>query len=358
MTKQKHPFLYVLEKYQDIVWKEIKKYLHQKPELLYSLSPNEVDKYKYFIDFQTTLVNEYPERKGKYFRPTLVLLMAEALGVSQKTAVKTAAAMQLSEEWLLIQDDFEDNSLKRRGKPCLHKNYSPELAVNASTVLLLIMWQILSENDKIIGEKKSKQIQTEFQKFLLRATLGQTIEIKTTQDNTPLSEEEVLFIMRGKTGYYTVAGPLRLGAILADKNKNFQNSLLTFGENLGICYQIVDDLLDLQSDFEGHKIQYNDIYEGKKTLMLCHLLRKANTKDRNILDRIMSKSRTKKTTTDTKIIVDQMKKYKSLEYSQKMALKYTKKASTLFEQTMKNIPDSPAKDNLQFAIEFVLERKY
>jgi len=70
--------------------------------------------------------------------------------------------MQTSEDWILNHDDFEDNSLERRGKPCLHRIYGPELAVNAGDALQVIMWKMLWDNNRVVGEKKAQKIAEEF----------------------------------------------------------------------------------------------------------------------------------------------------------------------------------------------------
>src|ERR1035437_2284298 len=105
-----------LEKTKRLVWPEIEKYLKDP------LYPTQFQIPKKFTSDVKTfweINKEYPERKGKYLRPTAVLLIAEAMQGDINLAIKTAAAMQLSEEWILISDDFEDNSNERRGKPAL-----------------------------------------------------------------------------------------------------------------------------------------------------------------------------------------------------------------------------------------------
>ena len=97
---------------QKPVWEEIQSYLENL-----SFKDSAIPKrYSSLIKFHKEMASDYPERKGKYVRPTLLLLTAEAMGANQKKTLKTAAAMQTSEEWALIHDDFEDDSLKRRGK--------------------------------------------------------------------------------------------------------------------------------------------------------------------------------------------------------------------------------------------------
>jgi len=128
-------------------------------------------------------VSDYPHRKGKYLRPTLVCLTAEAMGANLRKALLTAAAMQISEEWLLIHDDLEDNSLRRRGLPALHCLYDVPSAINAGDGLQNVMWKVLADNRKILGEKTTFRLLDEFYLQLSRTILGQMTEIRWSKSN-------------------------------------------------------------------------------------------------------------------------------------------------------------------------------
>jgi len=185
-------FEQVLFEKRDKVWPVIKRYLDNLNDFpVFCQIPR---KYAEIAAFHQKLVAEYPERKGKYFRPILVLLTASAMGFPEEKAVQTAAAMQTSEDWILNHDDIEDDSEQRRGKPTLHKIYGKELAINAGDTLHIMMWKILRDNLKVVGEKKGLEIIDEFFRMLDRTVLGQTAEIKWTQEGrTNLSDEDVLF---------------------------------------------------------------------------------------------------------------------------------------------------------------------
>ncbi len=351
-------FEQVLFEKRDKVWPVINKYLNDLIKFpgFCKVPP----KYAPMAEFHQKLVAEYPERKGKYFRPTLVLLTASAMGFLEEKAVQTAAAMQTSEDWILNHDDIEDDSEQRRGKPALHKIYGKELAINAGDTLHIMMWKILRDNFKVVGEKKGLEIIDEFFRMLDRTVLGQTVEIKWAQEGrTNLSDEDVLFILESKTGYYTVAGPMRLGAILASATEKQLADIYEFGKILGRSFQIIDDLLDLTSDFKGLKKQTgNDIHEGKRTIMLVHLLRTVKGRDKDRLLRIMEKTRKKKTETEVKWVIGIMKKYGSLEYGRKLAEKFAKEAEEIFEKKLKFLKHQPARDQLKAGIDFIVKREY
>jgi geranylgeranyl diphosphate synthase type II len=310
-------------------------------------------RYRTDRDFHWQLVSEYPRRQGKYLRPTLLALTAESMGSKSPEIFRAAAAMQVSEDWILNHDDFEDNSTSRRGQPALHRMYSPELAVNAGDTLHIIMW-------KIIFDINIPALTEEFYRILTRTALGQTTEIAWTKNNQlDFTDDDWFFICDGKTSYYTIAGPIRLGAILANADANQLNLLTDFGINLGRCFQLVDDILDLTSDFRGLKPQIgNDIYEGKRTLILGHLLRSASPSDKKQITAVLAKSRDAKTPADVALIMELINSYGSLEYAKSLALKYKNQALEILNSRLDFIKSEPARSHLKTLTDFILERDY
>lgn len=287
-----------LERTKKLVWPEIKKYLKdpQYPTLFQAS-----DKYPKEVNLFWKINKNYPERKGKYLRPTLVLLVAEALGTSLKRAIPIAAAMQLSQEWVLIHDDIEDKSDERRGEPTLHKLYGEELAINAGDALHMMMW-------KMISDQGSKEITDEFYKILLRTALGQGVEQIWTNQKRKLNKDEYFFVADSKSGYYSIAGPMRLGAIIAGANKVQIEKITEFGFHLGRCFQLVDDLIDMEQDKK----------EGKSTLV--------NSKGYN--------------------------------YAKKLAEQEKNQARKIFDSKLGFLSQEPARSKLKELIDFILERKY
>lgn len=288
-----------LEQTKKLVWPEIEKNL-EDPVYPTQFSPNK--KFSKDIEMYWKINREYPERKGKYLRPTLVLLIAQALGTKTKDAVKVASAMQLSEEWILIHDDIMDHSKTRRNKPALHKIYGEELAINAGDVLHVIMW-------KIINDQNSPKLTDEFTKILLRTTLGQGIEqIWTNKKNKNISIDKYFFIADSKSAYYTIAGPMRLGAIIAKATPKQIDKITDFGLHLGRCFQLVDDIIDIKQDKK----------EGKTSLATVH----------------------------------------GIEFAKKLAKKEKDIAKNIFETDLKFLSKEPARSKLIELIDFILERDY
>ena len=156
----------------------------------------------------------------------------------------------MSEEWILISDDIEDNSDKRRGKMTLHKIHGNELAINASDCLETIMW-------KMIIDINDSKITNEFYKIIMRTILGQAVEQIWTNKKEKITNDKYFFVADSKSAYYSIAGPIRLGAILGGATKSQIDKLTDFGLHLGRCFQLVDDILDIEQDKK----------EGKTTLV-------------------------------------------------------------------------------------------
>jgi geranylgeranyl diphosphate synthase type II len=348
----------ILSQYRDLVWPYIQSNLSQIKN--YPAFCKIAPEYQDLVDFHFNMVSDYPHRKGKYLRPTLVLLTAQAMGFDLNSAIPTAAAMQISEDWILGHDDIEDQSDERRGLPAIQKIYGNELALNAGDNLHLLMWQVLSQNFSTLDLKIAQKIHQEFFDMINRTIFGQTIEIKWTQENRfDLSEKDILLILESKTGYYTIAGPMRLGAILAGATDKQLESIYRFGVMLGRSFQIIDDLLDLTSDFGGLKKQQgNDIFEGKRTIMLVHLLKNIDSQNKTKLMAILSKTRNEKTQDEVNWVIDQMKQTGSLEYSKNLATEFSQKATQIFESELKFLSIEPFRSQILSGIDFIVNRNH
>lgn len=340
----------ILSRYRNRVWKSLKPYLNT-PKFPPQFSiPS---KYQTDLNFHQQIIKEYPLRQGKYLRPTLLILTAQTMGIPITKTLLPAAAMQLSEEWLLAHDDIEDGSLERRGKPTLHRIYGVEQAINAGDSLQTIMWKILADNS-------NPKILEEFYIMLSRTTIGQTVEIKWTQENRALfTDDDWYFVADGKTSYYTIAGPMRLGATIAKATPKQLDALTNFGIYLGRCFQLVDDILDLTSDFAGLKKQVgNDVYEGKQTAILGHLLRTSSQTDKKRLIQIFSKTRAQKTPAEISWVLNRMHHYQSIDYAKKIASSLKEKAYSIFKSDLKFLSKQPYRQYLETLITFVLERDH
>lgn len=285
-----------LEETKKLVYPIIKNYLKDPVyPSQFKLNKN----YQKEIDLYWEINNDYPSRNSKYLRPTFIRLIANSLGVNTKTVLRAAAAIQISQEWILISDDIEDDSDERRDKPTLHKIYGLELAVNASDALEAIMW-------KSIIDIENKKVIDEFYKIMMRTILGQAVEQIWTNKKIKTNIDQNTFVIDSKAGYYTVAGPLRIGAIIAGISGKRLDKITDFGLHLGRCFQIVDDILDYEQD----KV------EGKITIATS----------------------------------------KGVDFAKKLAQDEKKIAKDIFNKDLKFLSHEPARTKLIELVDFILER--
>ncbi len=312
-------------------------------------------------DFHWQLVADYPNRGGKYLRPTLLCLAAEGLGASLQEALPVAAAMEVCENWVLLHDDIEDDSLLRRGDMTLHRKYSLPLALNAGDVLHLIQWQMIRNTSATLGAESMHRIHDEFFRMLMRTAWGQTEELRLNKQLTKeLTETDYYYLVDGKTGYYTIGGPLRLGALIAiTDDTRLQTeifpSLNEFAVNFGRAFQIIDDVLDIESSFEGKKQQGGDIYEGKLTLIVLQALKNLSPSKSDKLLSILNQPRNATTKADLDIALNLMTESGGLAYAKKEALFYAVCANKLLEK-MDFLAGK--KSVLKAGIDFVVKRTY
>lgn len=333
----------ILAEKKPIIWEEIQKYLLKDDEGEYSFPE---------------IVNDYPKRQGKYGRGALVLLSCESFGSEVKKAVKTAAAMQISEDWLLVHDDWEDNSDERRGKPALHKIHGDYIAVNAGDMLHRMMWKILIDNREVLDVDTTFKLLEEFARFLDTTIKGQHLELNLTY-NSSLEELEYKDFERiafGKTSIYTISSPLRLGAIIAQQGEDVLEKLEEFAIPLGIGFQIRDDILNIvgEGSVYGKEIG-GDIFEGKRTLLLIHLVKNTQGDEHKKVLAIMNKPREEKTNEEVGYILKLMKERGSVDFAENKAKEFGEKARKIFNE---HFSDLPNKEAFESAIDFfTMERK-
>ncbi len=307
------------------------------------------------------MAREYGERKGNYRRPGLLLLAGEMLGASKEKLLLSAAAMQMSEDWILIHDDVEDDSELRRGKPALHKIYGKELAINAGDAVHIAMWKMLKDNLQVLGPDLGGRIYDKFYDMLEYTVEGQYVEtnfIYRTRSLAKATEELYFRIVQGKTCYYSVYGPMQIGAMIAGADASTLNIMKNIGEPAGMAFQIVDDILDMTADEKDFgKKRYGDLYEGKLTLIMLHTYSKADAGEKAKIDSIYAKNRDQKTAEEIGFLVEMVGKYGGIEYARSVAEQYSAKASKTIESYKGIIPDNEYTITLISAIEELYSRK-
>jgi len=310
------------------------------------------------------MVKEYVNRQGKYARPSFILLWSELHGGNPTEAYLPAATMQCSEDWILMHDDFEDNNELRRGKKAAHILYGAPQALNAGDYLHIVNWKMvyiaMNQLNKIANEDVANGFFDKFYDILLTTAEGQFYDMTLTheKDITKFTIDDYLKSIHAKSSYYSVYGPMQLGAILAEKEPKYVERIKKYGEPIGNAFQIKDDILDCLSTNEvlGKSVG-NDIREGVKTPILFDFVQNANEKDLMQVKEIYSKERDKKTSQDIRFVLDMFKKYNSYRYAEDLIDKLGNEAKDHFEKETIHLPDSPIKEIARNAIDKMVKRK-
>ncbi len=299
-------------------------------------------------------VREYSLRKGKYARPTFIVLWCEMYGGKAEEAILPAAAMQMSEDWILVHDDITDSNILRRGEPALHVGIGTNFAMNAGDSLHMMMWGIVHDVAKKLGAERGERFYKNFYDMLLITSEGQYYDMALTQrlkDIRHFTLNDYYQSIAAKTSYYTVYGPMQLGAIVADQKDAELKKIQEYGYPLGIAFQMKDDILDcLAKEEKLGKTVGNDIMDGVKTAILWHFVHNAKEADVKKVETIYKKDREQKTEEDIAAVIDMFKKYNSFDFAEQKMMEFGKLAVDKFEEYTKHIPESDAKDTARNAI--------
>lgn len=187
---------------------------------------------------------------GKRLRPVLCLAAEEACGGTGKAALPAACAVEMIHTYSLIHDDLPamDNDDLRRGKPTNHKVFGEGIAILAGDALLTEAFAVIAKT-----APTTRYSTLDFIKELAltagstKLIGGQVLDLEG--EHSPLSKEELIRIHEGKTAALLTSS-LRFGAMAADANETTLEAITRFGYNLGIAFQVVDDILDVTSSTE------------------------------------------------------------------------------------------------------------
>lgn len=212
---------------------------------------------------------------GKRLRPMLTILTSRCLGETQKDIYPLACSLEFLHSATLIHDDILDNADVRRGRECTHLVFGVKRAVLAGDALLALANMMVARYD-------IPAMNYCVAEAILQTVSGEVEEIDNLR-NPLMDEKNYLKIVRGKTAFLIQAA-CACGAMVAGASRDVQSRVSSFGMNLGIAFQLVDDALDYAVDAKLlGKPHGNDIREGKITLPLILFLKSLATQDRKIL---------------------------------------------------------------------------
>src|SRR5947207_10431924 len=304
------------------------------------------------------LVADYPRRGGRAFRPSLCIATARAFGAPVDVALRTAVSIEMKHNAMLIHDDIEDESEQRRGKPTMHVSEGVPLAINVGDMLSLVAMGPLLDNRPILGPELSLRILEETVRMARESAEGQALELGWRRDNaTDVEEADYLFMVLKKTCWLATIHPSRMGALIGSGRAIDLDRCVRFGFFLGAAFQIQDDLLNLKGDAAAYGKEIGgDILEGKRTLMLIHLLSNATPAERGRLHTMLGQPRECRTDVEVRWVRERMDVYGCLDYGRQVAQGLAGAAQYEFKELYGHLPDSRDKQFLEALPAWVIER--
>ena len=287
-------------------------------------------------------LRDYPARGGRSLRSSLTIAVARAFGANVEDAVNSAAAIELFHNALLVHDDIEDASEHRRGKPTLHLLHGVPIAVNVGDALTVLSLRPLLENRTTLGTRLSLRILEEAERMARETVEGQAIELGWRRENSvDLGEEDYLRMVLKKTCWYTTIFPNRVGALIGTRDGVDLELFLRFGFFVGAAFQIQDDVLNLIGDRKRYGKELDgDLWEGKRTLMVVHLLNRMGERERERLREFLGRERDTKTASEVRWVREQMELHGSIEHARQVAHGLAGAARLEFERVFAGLPET------------------
>jgi len=349
-----------LEQQVAIIDKMIEKYIPRKfgkDAVVFRLSP---PRYAYNFEALNKAIAEpiweFLDRGGKRWRPSLFLLICEALGKNPKDFLEYAIIPEVIHNGTLMIDDIEDQSELRRGKPCTYKLFGLDVAINAGNAMYYLpLLSLVKNRDKIPTTTLTKVYEIYVQE-MINLSFGQAMDIawhKGLADADEIDEQDYLQMCAYKTG--TLARiAAKLAAVLSGADDELTEKLGRFAEAVGVAFQIQDDVLDLTGEEFAEKkgALGMDISEGKRTLIVIHTLQKATPVDRKRLVEILNLHTNEQKLRDEAIAI--MEKYDAIDYAKDYACKIVRESWNSVDTLLHA---SAAKEKLRAFADYLIERK-
>ncbi len=276
--------LSIFDKYSRLVDSEIKSLLAaQQNYLMYQMM-------SYFMGYLDENLEPSEEYGGKRFRPGLCLLLADFYG-TKENAVELATSVEIFHNFTLIHDDIADGDLLRRGKPTVWSKWGINHGINTGDAQLILAFKELDKLAERNPELASKAQRLCHEKYLEVAE-GQFLDFTYSETNIsdPMITEENTLDMLGRKSGILVGLPAMLAGHVASVDEEEIKRLWEFGYNLGLAYQLYDDIVSIWgSSEESGKDELMDIVDKKKTLPIIYLYRNADDKVKKILETLYSK---------------------------------------------------------------------
>ncbi len=262
---------------------------------------------------------------GKRFRAILPRLVGEATGSAHQGHYTLGSSIEIIHNFTLVHDDIMDQDPIRRGLNAVHVEYDDATAINAGDAMLAVGFEILADSDEISSENLKFLVQS-IGEMVRRVAEGQQEDFDFEQRDY-VSEEEYIAMIAGKTSamFETCA---ETGAKLAGADSETVENMAEWGLKLGLCFQLMDDLIDITGDTETlGKPAGSDVVQGKKTLIAIHALDSGN--DLPAFSKVYGKGEC--TDEDLAEAVEELRNNGSIDYAMDRAMKYHSEAHSILD---------------------------
>lgn len=223
------------------------------------------------------------EAGGKRIRPALLLIACEMFEVNIQKALPAALAIEVFHNFTLLHDDLMDNAPLRRSKPTVHEKWNHNIAILSGDAMFAKSYQLLMQ----VSDAHIRPIMNIFTRTAAEVCEGQQMDMCFEKDSN-ISIQQYMKMIELKTAVL-VGCSLQLGAIIAGADDEQSKHLYEFGKNIGIAFQLQDDLLDIYGEAEKFGKQTGgDIISNKKTFLLLKAKELANAQQLSILNQWMN----------------------------------------------------------------------
>ena len=284
---------------------------------------------------------------GKRLRPYMVITSCQILGGKSSTAMIAASAVEMVHNFTLVHDDIMDNDEMRHGVPTVHKKFGMPIAILAGDVLFSKAFQIISESK--LSSNANTHLISRLAKACVDVCEGQLLDIKMADEKRIPTEAEYITMIGKKTAaLFDVS--CAMGAICATNKPKDISNLSDFGRNLGIAFQITDDLIGVMGDPKVTKKPVgNDLREGKKSLPILMAIKLAKGNEKKTILKAFGNSKISKK--DLNKAVEVIRSLGIEEKVRNQALKYAEKS----EKSLIKYKGT-AKIELTALLDFVVKR--
>jgi geranylgeranyl diphosphate synthase type II len=220
---------------------------------------------------------------GKRLRPSLLMMSHELFGGNPEDAIQPALAIEVFHNFTLLHDDIMDKAPLRRSRETVHKKWNPDIAILSGDTMFVQSCQLMMN----VNQEYVRNVLTTFFKTAISVCEGQQMDMDF-ESEINVSIEEYLNMIHLKTASL-IGCSAYIGAICAGASKENADHLYEFGKNLGIAFQLHDDLLDVYGDAEKFGKQVGgDILANKKTYLLLTALQKSSGNIKSELQHLIS----------------------------------------------------------------------